>query len=36
MGDGRTEVLSATGITGHAAISLMLDIDGPGFGSLLD
>lgn len=36
MGDGRTEELSATRVRGQLANSLMLDIDGTGFGFLLD
>ena len=36
MGDGRTEESSAIGDRGQAAISLMPDTDGTGFGSLLD
>ena len=35
MGDGRTEELSATRVRGQLAHSLMLDIDGTGFGFLL-
>ena len=36
MGDGRAEGLSATGDGGQAAISLMPDADGTGYGSLLE
>ena len=36
MGDGRAEGLSAIGDVGQAAISLMTDVDGTGFGSLLE
>ena len=36
MGDGRAEGSSAIGDGGQAAVSLMPDLDGPGFGSLQD
>ena len=36
MGDGRAEGSSAIGDGGQAEISLMPDMDGTGFGSLLD
>ena len=36
MGDGRAEGSSAIGDRGQAAISLTLDVDGTGSGSLLD
>ena len=36
MGDGRADGSSAIGAGGQAAISLMPDIDGIDFGSLLD
>ena len=36
MGDGRAEGSSTIGDGGQGAISLMLDVDGTGSGSLLD
>ena len=36
MGDGRAEGSSAIGGGGQAAMSLTPDVDGTGFGSLLD
>ena len=36
VGDGRAEWSSTIGDGGQAAVSFMPDVDGPGFGSLLD
>ena len=36
VGDGRAEWSSTIGDGGQATVSFMPDVDGPGFGSLLD